>query len=305
MINIELNDCRIGLLGGDARNLFYIPALQQAGATVRAVGFEKAVGLLPCEVMEFNEVLSWANVLILPMGGTGPDGSISAQFSDQPLFLAREHGCVTRPDLLVLTGVARPYLKDLAQKNGWRLVEIADIDDLAILNSIPSAEGALQMAMEASDITIHHSNSFVLGFGRCGTTLARSLAGLGASVTVAARKPADLARIWESGYTAVPFTELAYHVPKADLIFNTAPALILTESLLQLTRPDVVIIDIASAPGGVDFGAAERLGRKAILAPSLPGRVAPRSAGQMLGRLLPRIIKENLTGGKKDHESSR
>jgi len=66
----------------------------------------------------------------------------------------------------------------------------------------------------------------------------------------------------------------------------------------------VVIIDIASAPGGVDYGAAERLGRKAILAPSLPGKVAPRSAGQMLGRLLPRIIKENQTGGK-NHEFPR
>lgn len=304
-MHIDLSDCRIGLLGGDARNLFYIPALQQAGATVRAVGFEKAVGIVPCEVAEFNEVVPWADVLILPMGGTGPDGSISAQFSDQRLRLTRENSAVTRPDLLVLTGVARPYLRNLAQGNGWRLVEIADIDDLAILNSIPSAEGALQMAMEASDVTIHHSESFVLGFGRCGTTLARSLAGLGARVTVAARRPADLARVWESGYGSTPFTELAYHVPRADFIFNTVPALILTESLLQLTRPDVVIIDIASAPGGVDFGAAERLGRKAILAPSLPGRVAPRSAGQMLGRLLPRIIKENLTGGRQEYDTSR
>jgi len=77
---------------------------------------------------------------------------------------------------------------------GIQLIETANLDELAILNSIPSAEGAIQMAMDATKITIHGSASFVLGLGRFGTTLARMLHGIGAQVTGVARKPSDLAR---------------------------------------------------------------------------------------------------------------
>lgn len=289
---------RIAVLGGDARSLFYIPALMQAGASLRAVGFDKATGLIPCAQMELLDALLWANVLILPMAGTAADGTVSTQFSDHRLVLNQQNGSLVQPGTLVLTGVARRELRELAAGLAWNLVEIVDIDELAILNSIPSAEGALQMAMEASDITIHHSESWILGFGRCGTTLAKDLQGLGAKVTVAARRPVDLARIQVCGYQAVPFNELALDIRQADFVFNTVPALVLGESILQLTKPDVVIIDIASAPGGVDYSAAERLGRKALLAPSLPGRVAPRTAGQILGDLLPGIIQQHLEGRK-------
>ncbi|MGI6357493.1 MAG: dipicolinate synthase subunit DpsA [Bacillota bacterium] len=289
----DLSGCRIAVLGGDARSLFYIPALMSAGATVKAVGMEKAVRLIPCQLSSLQDALLWANVLVLPMGGIAEDGTVSAQYSDSRLALTMENGSLVRSGCLVLTGVARNRLRQMAGRLNWRLVEIIDDDQLAILNSVPSAEGALQMAMEASDITIHHSSSFVLGYGRVGTTLANALSGLSARVTVVARKPVDLARIQSFGHRAVPFAELAHHIHQADFIYNTVPALVLGESLLQETAPEVVIIDIASSPGGVDYAAAERLGRKAILAPSLPGRVAPRTAGRILGELLPKIIKEH------------
>ncbi len=292
----DLRGCRIAVIGGDARTLFYIPALMETGAEVKAVGLEKAVGLVPCDLSHLPDALLWADVLILPMAGVARDGTVSTQFSDHRLVLGAENGSLARPGTLVLTGVARGGLKELAASLRWRLLEIVDIDELAIQNSIPSAEGALQMAMETSDITIHHSHSLVLGFGRVGMTLAKALAGLGAKVFVAARNPVDLARIKVCGYGAVPFSELAFDLNSADFVFNTVPAMVLGESLLQLTRPEVVIIDIASVPGGVDFAAAERLGRKAVLAPSLPGLVAPRTAGRILGDLLPAIIKQQLEG---------
>ncbi len=292
----SLAGMRIVVLGGDARSLFYIPALLEAGAAVKAVGFDNAVGLVPCELVGITEALLWANVLILPMSGLASDGTVVAQYADDKLVLTPEMCALTQTGLLVLTGVANAHLKELASNYGWRLVEIADIDDLAILNSVPSAEGALQMAMTESDITIHGSTSLVLGFGRCGVTLAHSLDGLGARVIVAARSTADLARAHVFGYHAISFTSLADVIGSCDFIFNTVPALVLPRQLLALTKPEVVIIDIASSPGGVDFVAAQRLGRKALLAPSLPGKVAARSAGRILGELLPRIIKKNYGG---------
>ncbi len=291
---------RIAVLGGDARSFFYIPALLEAGAVVKAVGFDKAVSLVPCELVGLAEALIWANVVILPMSGVASDGSLVAPYTDNSLALAADACALTQAGLLVLTGVANAHLKELAAVHGWRLVEIANINDLAILNSVPSAEGAIQMAMEASDITIHSSICLVLGFGRCGTTLALDLAGLGADVLVAARSPDDLARAKICGYQAVNFLNLANEISKADFIFNTAPALVLPRALLMLTKQEVVIIDIASGLGGVDYAAARRLGRKAFLAPSLPGKIAPRSAGRIIGELLPGIINKHFV--RRDYQ---
>ena len=92
------------------------------------------------------------------------------------------------------------------------------------------------------------------------------------------------------GFEQVAFKDLEQEISKADFIFNTVPVLILDEELLQHVKKDAIIIDLASYPGGTDFEAAKRLGLKAELALGLPGKVAPKSAGQILGKVIPRII---------------
>jgi dipicolinate synthase subunit A len=144
--------------------------------------------------------------------------------------------------------------------------------------------------MEATDITIWGSTSFVLGFGRTGITLARMLKGIGAKTYVAARKPSDLVRIEEQGYIPVEFKKLAQEISKADFIFNTAPALVLPREILKLAKKTVYILDLASAPGGVDFDAAKELELTAVLAPGLPGKVAPKTAGEILARKVPELV---------------
>jgi dipicolinate synthase subunit A len=52
-----------------------------------------------------------------------------------------------------------------------------------------------------------------------------------------------------------------------------------------------LIIDLASKPGGTDFRYAEKRGIKALLAPSLPGIVAPKTAGQILANALGLLIQ--------------
>ena len=47
-------------------------------------------------------------------------------------------------------------------------------------------------------------------------------------------------------------------------------------------KKHVTIIDIASAPGGVDFAAAARLNLSAFLCPGLPGKYAPVSSAQAI-----------------------
>ena len=85
---------------------------------------------------------------------------------------------------------------------------------------------------------------------------------------------------------------LTGELDRFDLIFNTAPALILDGARLRETREDCVIIELASAPGGVDLAEARRLGRQVIQAPGLPGKVAPRSAAAAIRDSIYHILED-------------
>lgn len=61
-------------------------------------------------------------------------------------------------------------------------------EELAVLNTIATAEGAIEIAIANTNKILHGSNVLVLGFGRIGKVLARKLAGLSTKVTCAARK---------------------------------------------------------------------------------------------------------------------
>ena len=169
------------------------------------------------------------------------------------------------------------------------MVETAELDEIAILNSIPTAEGAIQRAMEELPVTLHGSPVVVVGFGRCGMTLARMLGGIGARVCVVARGAGQRARAYEMGFEAEGIDGLKERVsPRTRAVFNTVPARLLTREVLQAMRRDAVVIDIAQTPGGTDFDAARELGIKAFLELGIPGKVAPKTAGEILARRRPR-----------------
>ena len=69
---------------------------------------------------------------------------------------------------------------------------------------------------------------------------------------------------------------------KFDIIINTIPFQILDEERLNLVNKDVVLIDLASNPGGVDRKVAKEKGIKVIWALSLPGKVAPTTSAEFI-----------------------
>ena len=295
-----LEGVRLAVIGGDDREIYLIPELQRQGAYIIGLGLEKSPLSHSIEhAGSFKELMGKADALLFPMFGTDERGLVKAKYSNTPIILNNDVLESIPLGVPLFIGWARPALKAAAQKMDIRLVEIANRDDVAILNSIPSAEGSIQMAMEATNITIHGSNSFVIGLGRCGITLVNMLKGMGAKVTVAARKSADLARAVEMGVGAVSISEIDDVIDQAEIIYNTVPALILDSYLLEKMSRDVVIIDLASIPGGTDFEYAQMLGITAQLAPGLPGIVAPKTAGKMLAKIYPPIILEYVSPNKK------
>ena len=157
---------------------------------------------------------------------------------------------------------------------------------------MPTAEGAIQLAMEELPVTIHGARVLVLGFGRLGKLLAHRLNALGARVSVAARKWADLAWAEAYGYGAEQIERLDGYLCGYDLVVNTVPVRVLREAELADLKPGCLVIDLASKPGGVDFDAAARLGVKAFWALSLPGKVAPVTAGKSIKTTIYNILTE-------------
>lgn len=189
-------------------------------------------------------------------------------------------------DCLIFTPIMRSFLQGIPQQ-----VEIImDHDEIAIYNSIPTAEGTIYDIMKNTEHTIHGANIHVIGAGRCGETLAKSLRALGANVTISSRNPSLVARLFESGIPVVTTDDKTLR--EADIIINTVPALMLGRDQLRQVKKGAYIADIASAPGGVDFEYAEELGIKAALLPALPGIVAPKTAASYLAQFIKRKISE-------------
>jgi len=61
---------------------------------------------------------------------------------------------------------------------------------------------------------------------------------------------------------------------------------------LEDVKLDCLILDLASKPGGVDLGAAGKLGLTVIWALSLPDKVAPVTAGAAIRDTVYNMLRE-------------
>lgn len=292
----------IAVIGGDARYLELIRQLQLLpNTTIILVGFDKIeqsfTGLKQVAFQELPH--NQLDAVILPITGTDMKGKIETIFSDQEIHLSEAWFKKLQPSTKVFTGITNDYLTRHTKNAQLSLISLLDRDDVAIYNSIPTAEGTIMMAMEHTDYTLHSSRICVTGFGRVGHTVANKFSALGANVSVSAESIRDLARINEMGLKAVALENLNEHAEQVDILINTIPAKVIKKSIIQQLPAHGLIIDLASKPGGTDFEFAKKRGIKAILAKSLPGAVAPKTAGKILAD----VVKQLLTSSKGYYSS--
>lgn len=206
------------------------------------------------------------------------------------------------PSQLVLGGKFDNKVKDYFIEKNISFVDYLMREELAILNAVPTAEGALLIALREMKITMHGAKCLVVGFGRIGKYLAKILSSLGGEVTVSSRKAQDMAWTEAMGYNTADTSRIFDDAAKYDLIVNTVPDKVITEKVISNMREDTLLIDLASLPGGVDTEAAEKYGIKFIHALSLPGKVAPVTAGKIIGKTVLNILDERTD---KENEFNR
>ena len=286
-----MQKCVIAVLGGDKRMNFAARELVRLGYGVREWG--------RCEsddAAQFaktaHDWLADVDALMLPLP-TSLDGThLFTPFLKDGEGLRMETLFYAAPDKLWLVGRFGEALRLRAERENIRWIDYFDSEILQLKNALPTAEGAIEIAMRELPVVLDGTKVAVIGYGRIGEVLSTKLKLLGAEVTVYARRLTVCARAELLGCFAKQIVQDSDLIFDKDtrVIFNTVPHRLLTRSVLQALYKECIIIDLASAPGGVDMTAAEALGICSIWATALPGKCAPESAGIILGQTVHSII---------------
>ena len=246
------------ICGGDKRQRYMYEYMKEKGLGV------SSFGLFHNDIQDIDEIKKY-DVVILPIPVT-KDG---VYLKCERIVLLQDVFDILSESQIILGGMY----------DG--IYDYGKVERFQMKNALPTAEGALSVAVENTDITINDSCCCIFGYGRIGKILANMLKNMGASVTVYARNIKDLSLAETMGFETKN-TNIVEDLGKFDIIFNTVPKPILDGRVLSTAKKDALFIELASKPYGIDMEAAEKLGRKVIVASGLPGKVAPKTAGKIL-----------------------
>lgn len=282
---------KVALVGGDRRSALLAQLLWRDGHRVRCYALEKA--LLPAEIPRDSclpAALYGADAVILPVPAEkGP--LLNTPLSAQNLML-EELWDNLWPEQWVFGGGFGEASAARALQGGQILCDLLCRPGFVTGNAALTAEAAVGILIRESEGSLRHSRCLLLGCGRIGKLLARKLAGLGADVTVMARKAADRALVAELGYTPLEPEALEGRIGDFDLIVNTVPARVLSDAALCCVAPEALLLELASPPGGFNRDLARNIGLRALIAPGLPGQYSPLAAARLMRREIEAALEE-------------
>lgn len=285
-------ECTFWVIGGDLRQAHLAQLLARDGHTVCTYALEQGAHAAPdAQVRTALTGIDGADCVIFPLPVCSSPGTLSAPLSGQEHPLSSISDFLTSTQLICGGRFDKETRSAFAQR-GLAAHDYFEREELIVANAVPTAEGAVQIAMEELPITIHNACVLITGYGRVGKACAQRFAALGAKVTVAARSWEQLAWVDAGGLNAEHISRLPDLLGGCDLVINTIPSPVLSRDALYALRPDALVIDLASKPGGVDMEAATQLGRRVIWALSLPGKVAPITAGACIRDTIYNILRE-------------
>ena len=288
---MNIHDMKIAVVGGDIRYIHLAQTLSEKGFECAVYGFDtelsESFGAVRC--ISAYDAVTGADCLILPMPCTRDGQHVSAPLCNEKIDIL---SLVEKAQCPIFAGMIPSQVEAYCEKHKRTVFDYSQSESLALMNAIPTAEGAIMAAMSNTDEMLHGKRALITGYGRIGKILAEKLCGIGMKVTVCARKKQSIALAYAMNCDTVSMEHLADCIGKYDIIFNTVPEIIMTPDVLDNVRKNALIIDLASLPGGLDASYASNLGLKAISALALPGRYAPVSASYMLAECITDMLGE-------------
>jgi dipicolinate synthase subunit A len=285
-------DRRIAVIGGDERDPEIARLAAATGASVHAFGLPWPAGGVPGVALEptAQAAVTGADYLLFPIP-LGIGLTVYAPHALEPVVADLGLLGAAAPGAQLFLGRATPELRQVAAQAGIELHEYDPDRELMLLRGPAIVEGALQQAIEHTDVTINDARVVVVGYGNIGSLLARQLRGLGAHVHVAARNPVQRAAAYADGAAPLPLEGLPALAPSLDMVFSTVPARVVGHEVLERLPRGSLVLDIAPPPDHADLELAAELGHRAVWARGL-GRRAPVTVGASQWMGLRRRIEE-------------
>ena len=279
------------IAGGDLRSVYLAKSLIKEGHEVKVFALEGTNLPENAEYIEKTEEFEKAKIVILPLPCSDGEGFLKTAFPKERIKLSEivEH---LQKGSVLMGGLLPKKIVSAAKEKDVFVCDYYYREEFAVRNAALTAEAAAATLMEMLTESISAVPVLVLGHGRIGRLLSAILKALDAKVTVAARRFSELAWIRSEGMTPLEFRLLDEEIGKFKVVFNTVPAPVLTKEKLVLMDKNALIIDLASEPCGTDFAAAEELGITAKKALGLPGKFAPKTAGEILKETVLNVLSE-------------
>lgn len=275
------------IIGGDSRQIYIADCLEKKGKKVAVYGLPEITR--KC-VKDIKSEVKASDAIVLPLPVTKDNKNIYSlipikESLDEILNFISE-------GQLVFAGMLTKGAESKIKKNGAFPFDYFRREDVTLMNTVPTAQGILKAIIDNIDYTIYSSNCAVFGYGRVAKVAADILSSIGANVTVCARKNSDITLAKINGLHGCTISDFSGIADEFDIIINTVPSRVIDRKMLENVKQNCLIIDVASAPFGTDFASAFEFGIKAIQCPSLPGKVAPKSAGKIITDGIMNILKE-------------
>lgn len=283
-----------GVIGGDLRQACLADILSSEGYNVIISGLEQCEEVnADIKAESIETVMQTADVIVLPLPVSRDNTCVNAPFSTDTIYL-ENIASLSKEGQLITGGILSEDFVSRLKKHGASAADYYGREELTILNSIPTAEGALEIILRESKRTIYASTVLISGYGRIGRVLTKMFKGLGADVYVSMRKQSDKAWVLAEGAKPIFIDKIKDFACYFDTVINTVPHVLFDSKLLRAFNPSALFIDLASLPGGIDFDAANKLGIKAISAQSLPGKCAPFTAAEFVKETIFNIMEEQI-----------
>ncbi len=266
-----MNNENIMIIGGDCRFSYMKKNLEKSGYSVKRIypGEYRADDFSACSLFILPVPVSRDNINInTPMAGE------TFYFGDFIRLLPE--------GATVAGGMILPEWEAKLKEKNIKVFDYYKDETLTVKNAVPTAEGVIGILINSLPATVNGLKCAVTGYGRCAKEICRKLKCLGADVTVAARSDKNLTEASSDSMNICRLSEFHKLCSDMNAIINTVPARVIDESIISNLQSDTVVIEIASAPFGIDFNCAERYNINVIKAGSLPGRTAPETAGKII-----------------------
>lgn len=276
------------VVGGDLRNVELVKLLKEDEKEVFSYGMN--------EKESFEKIPRNIDIVVGPIPFSRDGKTINSTFSENKILI-EDFLEKIKEKILIAGNISSDVIKK-AEKYNIKVIDIMKSEKLAILNTIATAEGAIELIIKNTNTIIFDSNILILGYGRVARTLAQRLKGLSKYVTCASIKSEELAWIDALGYEKIDLDDLnksqdlLKSLANYNVIINTIPFMILDAEKLQYIRKDTLLIDLASNPGGIDESFAKNHNLKLIHALGLPGKVAPNSSAKFIKEVIYETIKK-------------